>query len=92
VAACIFCETVVYYSLLATGLAAHECIVPLGGASTESVRLHSIGRYVYWLCSTPPLVAMMGELGGASPSGIARAVVADIVMVLSGLLASSEDR
>ena len=91
VAACFSFETAVYYSLLVAGQSVHSCIVPLGGASTENVRMHSIGRYVYWMCSTPPIVAMVGQLGGSSPGNITRAVIADIVIMLSGL-AASQDR
>ena len=69
----------------------HSCIVPLGGASTSGVRFQSTARYIYWMCSTPPIVAMMGRLAGATRVTVLKGAAADVVMVLAGLLAAEMD-
>ena len=60
------------------------CMVQQGGSRAGSIRVQMPARYVYWLSSTPPIVAMLGKLAGATPTVIAKAVIADTVIITGG--------
>jgi bacteriorhodopsin len=49
-----------------------------------------LGRYIDWSITTPPLLIELGVLAGLRPKLIVGAVLADIYMILTGLIANLE--
>ena len=88
VGAVIYVEMGVFYHYSATDALARVCVSPLGGLLSSRRSAVIPLRYIFWACATPPMVAMLGKLAGASPYHVRLAVLADMGTMLFGLAAS----
>jgi bacteriorhodopsin len=84
VAAFIFGESFIFFAMKAQGALSAVCVAQVGGSWTNTERTQYPGRYIYWLASTPPIVAMLGRLAGATPGLVSVAVFSDIVVMATG--------
>lgn len=84
VAAFIFAESFTFFAMKAQGALSAVCVTQVGGTWAGTERTQYPARYLYWLASTPPIVAMLGRLAGASPGVVALGVLSDITVMATG--------
>jgi hypothetical protein len=75
--------TAVAYSLMLGGSSTSVCYV-VTGSGTSTVRMLEVMRYVYWMASTPLIVAAMCHNSGLPAERSTQAFMWQVVVVVSG--------
>lgn len=87
VAGAIFLQTTATYILMLTESAQALCSEVSSPTGTV-IRAHEPLRYIYWLCSTPPIVVMLCNLAGLSPLTTTIGCLSQVIVVAAGLAAT----